>query len=59
MERVSSKYEVGRRHCFVFSGWRFDLEEGTGFLPESKELKENENGITVSDTRFLIVYVTI
>lgn len=28
---------------------RFDPEEVKGFISESKELKEDENGITVSD----------
>lgn len=59
MEWVSSKYEEGRRRCFVFSWQRLDLEEVRGFLAKSKEVKEDENGVTVSDTGLLIVCVTI
>lgn len=34
---------------------RFDLEEVRGFISESEELKEDENGITVFDTGLPIV----
>ena len=33
---------------------RFDPEEVKGFISESKELKEDENGITVSDMDSLL-----
>lgn len=38
---------------------RFDLEEVRGFISESEELKEDENGITVFDTDSLLFCVMI
>lgn len=50
---------MGWRHFFIFFKQKFELKEVRGFIYESTELKEDENGITESDTGQVMCKATL